>query len=128
MCLAVVFNILHRMLKRSLYKNELEPNWPSPDKVLYIAPSDQQFLPGLRVYIVTVWEILRWFEALLIHSVGWDAAIFTVKPLKKYLIKSLGSGPIILYGVPGNEDNLMASEYVLLMPSPVHSCGTGTCG
>ena len=80
MCLAVVFNIIHRMLKRSLYKNELEPNWPSPDKVLYIhvAPSDQQFLPGLRVYIVTVWEILRWFEALLIHSVGWDAAIFTV--------------------------------------------------
>ena len=25
--------VLHRMLKRSLYKDELEPNWPSPEKV-----------------------------------------------------------------------------------------------
>lgn len=27
------FYLLPRMLKRTLFKEELEPNWPSPDKV-----------------------------------------------------------------------------------------------
>ena len=67
------------MLKRSLFKDELEPNWPSPDKVNILTQYDNKN-SVLTIYFyvnsIQLWDWDMWMRLDVIRK-GRYSTLFT---------------------------------------------------